>query len=184
MKKNKYPISLTGQKCVGPCVKANTTIIHPQTLNYINKQNVDYCPINPIYDKNLIKKHNKIFKLNEDPRLNKIIAPCKNTTNDTNNDNKFLIPEININCLNFLELFYNINSIEDTLKYIKEHSNIPKNTKIRLINCTWEAFCSNKNNITDNFVKFYYNYIKNKWINYFYEKLKVYLGNKKKKLSC
>lgn len=190
MNKSKYPISLTGIQCIGPCVKPGNTILHPITLQKIrinDKYKYSACPINKIENPNKLKKHNKIlndiFDSEDYNDYNKqLLAPCNN--DNKNNDNKnndklfknnnlYLLPDINIDCGKFLKMFYKIYSIENTIEYISNNSNIPKTTKIRLINCSWKEYGLIKENITDIFIYFYYDYIHNYWIKKFYK----YLGN-------
>ena len=193
--KNKYPKSLTGQQCIGPCVKPEEVMLHPITLDYYTIKDdvgVDFCLINPTNDPNIIKQHAEIFNENNINNATCLgyIAPCKKSKNENKKDLfdgqdiTFLFPEIDINCGKFLRIFYNIYSIENTLQYIKENQNIPKNTKIRLINCSWKEFGSNKDNITDLFVKFYWNYIRKYWMKNFYNYLgkSLFYDNKQNKV--
>ncbi len=47
IKSKKFPKSISGKQCVGPCYKKNTKVLHPTYLNVITNEN-DFCPINRI----------------------------------------------------------------------------------------------------------------------------------------
>lgn len=188
MDKIKYQKSKSGVQCIGPCFKAGATLLHPISLQYVSANQQNFCAINPTTDPKIIKHHAQLFNIKSSDISSKLklgqIAPCYAEDNNLYDDAKLfdlenikvVVPTIEISCGDFLQIFYGIYSIENTLQWIEQNKNVPKTTKNRLINCSWKQFGSDKNNITDIFVEYYYNIISNKWIHSFYEYLYKYLS--------
>lgn len=155
--KNKYPRSINGRQCLGPCTKQGNIILHPISLEYIVNTDHPFCPVIDHKYPHITLDECKLSEVNN---------------KDINHDHfSTVTPLVGFTCSDFLKDNYNIYSIENMLQYINSNSDIPKTSKIRLINCSWKEFGSNKNNISDIFVDFYRNFIKKYWIKSFYSHL-------------
>jgi hypothetical protein len=178
----KYPKSINGQQCIGPCVDKDTLMIHPLSSWYTKGLPTNYCPIATIqpsqfdernialfgYDKNNLS-YDQIYNL-------KNFAPCNHSTNISDMEDRYTEPTLALNSLTFLRLFYQINSFDDTIQWLEDNKHAQPNTKKRLLNSSWKAFGNNKNNITDRVILYYHNMIKSKWINTYYKSLYKYLS--------
>ena len=102
------------KKCISQCYNNNTKNINPTYLNF-------KC-----------EKFNFCF----DDILNK-----ESTAKCNNNDITSLLPIINLEENNILELVYKIKSWEDCNNYIKKYQNLSnKKTIERIINYSWISF--------------------------------------------
>jgi hypothetical protein len=131
MTENKYPISINDIPCIGPCYPAGKHIIHPLDFTYITGDH-NFCPTN---------KYEEIGK-NGQTTIKKL-AKChpKDVKHEQEMDsNDILTPYILFNPILFLKGFYNLNSLEDILEWLKKNSHLPANTKLRVIECMFLSF--------------------------------------------
>lgn len=166
----KYPISKNNKQCIGPCYEPGTWIIHPITLEYVTNTNHSFCPVNQweITDPKSGKKFNRTTDECYVPTHEKDISKKEIEMN-------ILIPKIDFSCIQFLKIYYDIHSFEDSLTWISINYNIPIFTKLRVMNCSLEAFGSNIDIIDDRLVDFYIEVIKKVWIKDIYPYIKNYI---------
>jgi len=165
----KYPKSKNNMQCLTPCFKANTWILHPITLEYITNTNTAFCPVKEwTYTDPKTKKKN-IF--DQDECINSL-----DISNEINYDNNnFIIPNNDMDCKDFLKLYYNIDSIENACIYINNNSNIPFFTKRRIINCSFTEYGKFLNEISDDIIKSYIYISQNYWIENIYNSIYKYI---------
>jgi hypothetical protein len=151
----RYPKSDNNNQCIGPCYAAGTEIIHPITLTYTKDIEAPFCPINPILDD--IKGKNTIY-----------VDHCSNPTNMKDIINKkyeidILVPSIEFNPENFLKIFYNIQSFEGAIEWIKEKRKISLTSRMRILNCALDDEIK-ITSITDDVVNIFIEIVNKKWI--------------------
>jgi hypothetical protein len=160
----KYPKSIYGYKCVGPCYKKNTSIIHPIYFNTITTDKMDYfCPTNEWFYKN---KSNNIERF----QIDKCKAEDANKFDKNINYENLLIPYTNFDELSFLDTYYNIDTFNNALDWITENNTTPINTRQRIFDLAYEAFKNTFDIIDFNdsrIVDFFINLIKIKYLDDF-----------------
>ncbi|CAH6421431.1 Hypothetical protein KVN_LOCUS262 [uncultured virus] len=166
----KYPKSKHNRQCLGDCFLPGTWIIHPITLDYVTDPDHAFCAVNEweTNDANT-GKLTKYF-----------IDQCYIPTNEKDTSSaqiamNILIPQIDFSCDQFLKIYYNIHSLEDTLNWIEVNQEAPLLTKLRIFDCSWELFGKNLDIIDDRIINFYIDVIKKKWIKKIYPILKNYI---------
>lgn len=177
--------SINGKKCLGECVPKNTFLLHPITLEYLPTNKISMCAINPTNDETYIEKNIKDIGLNNDD-VDHILkkynqkktlfgkyAPCVSQNEELKSD-YMETPKINFDSKFFLNKFYKLYSIENVVSWIGNHKNAYWDTQKRLINCAWNAYASDKKNITDIFVEFYLDIIRDSWMESFYDILHLH----------
>ena len=127
----RYPKSLHGYQCVGPCYKKNNKIVHPIYFNVVQNDKQDFCPTNEW-----------IFK-NNSGNLQRFYTDICNINNNVTNYNDLLYPYTNFDELVFLDSFYNINDFGQTLEWIENNKNLPINSKQRIFDLSLKAFKNN-----------------------------------------
>lgn len=162
----KYPKSINGYKCVGPCYGKNTSIIHPIYFNTIatNKNNY-FCPTNEWFYKD---KSNNIQRFQIDEC--KIEDANKNDTSTNFVYENLLIPYTNFDELSFLDTYYNINTFNNALDWVTENNTSPINTRQRIFDLAYEAFKNTFDIIDFNdsrIIDFFINLIKIKYLDDF-----------------
>ena len=149
---DKYPISKNNRKCIGPCYEPNKYIIHPILLKYVTGEDEPFCPTN-VYE-SLDEKGNK---------FNSNIDVCfKPTSNILEDNNDILYPDITFDPKTFLMVYYNINDYNESLEWLDNNSNIPFNTKLRILECIWIAFFNEIYLIDKIIIDLYHKYFINK----------------------
>ena len=161
----KYPKSINGNQCIGPCYEAKTLIIHPISLELVTDTN-NFCPINSRLEKN------------HDARL---VDRCNNPTENKNIESKelelsMLNPYIDFSSIRFLSVYYNIYTFEDALQWLENNIKSPLETKIRIIRNALFAFGSNIEMVDHRLVDFFIILIKKKYINKIYNNVYEYIG--------
>ena len=163
----KYPISKNNYKCLTPCIKPGQWILHPIKLEYYTNQLEPFCLVEDY--KMIINNKYEIFNLDicDNP------IEINNKNNSLSND--VTIPTFELSSKDFLLLYYNIKSFEETCEYINNKSNLPFLTKERLLNNSFKSFGLFLNEFNDEILKTYINILKNDWIEYIYENIYNYI---------
>lgn len=134
IKSNKYPKSISGKQCVGPCYKKNTKVIHPTYLNIITNVN-DFCPINRI-EQNI---NGKKIIIDTDE--------CNNVNNITSSENinsyDLLFPYVDFDSTLFLSIFYNITTFSEIIQWLSNNQHQPIDLKERILNLGIDSFIKN-----------------------------------------
>lgn len=134
IKSHKYPKSVNGKQCLGPCYKKNTKIIHPTYLNIVTSKD-DFCPVG----------REEIF-INGKKTLiyTDVCNEVKINDSEQNTDNTYnlLFPYVDFNPQLFLKLFYNINTFGEIIEWINDN-NTSIDTKERIFNLGVDAFKDN-----------------------------------------
>ena len=162
----KYPKSVNGYQCIGPCYEGKTLIVHPITLNTISK-GYNFCPIN-------LTQTGNVKQDNETDR-------CLQPTHNINITNKeleinMLNPYIDFNARQFISIYYDIHSFEDSMNWLEENKYLPLETKIRVIKNSLFIFGSTIEMIDHRFIDFFITLIKKKYINHIYNNIYKYIG--------
>lgn len=120
----KYPLSVVGRQCIGPCYYANTVASHPISLEEITA-NTNFCPT----DKFLYKKDGKVLigKIDECE-----FPTARKSSEDV--DLNFIIPTITFDSEYFIKIYYKLNSLEETINWLDENKIIPFKTRERVFN--------------------------------------------------
>jgi hypothetical protein len=125
----KYPKSLTGKQCLGPCYKKNTKIIHPLYL-FVVSFDKPFCPV----AEHFVVENNKKIKAHVD----ECIEYNENNIKNLNLD--ILYPNLGFNASNFLNIYYNINNFGEGIEWITQNTQTSINTRERIFNLIFEAF--------------------------------------------
>jgi hypothetical protein len=158
IKSTKYPKSISGKQCLGPCYKKNTKILHPTYLNVVtNKDN--FCPTNR----------------NETTINGKKVIVYTDVCNDVNvkeidktNSYDLLFPYVDFNPELFLNIFYNINNFGEVIEWINNNKYQPIDSKERVLNLGYDSFKEKIDiiEISDNrIIDFIYDLFSNKYFN-------------------
>jgi hypothetical protein len=157
--------NISNAKCLGPCYYPGVETLHPITLEkYISKYPL--CHITPIKEKDGQIHASRLC-----------INPTEKNAINNNFEINILTPEIVFNEFNFLKIYYDIYSIEDSLNYIDKYTYLPIYTKIRIINLSLICFGKDIDIIDIRFVDFIIEYIKKQKINYIYVHLHKNIGH-------
>lgn len=157
--------SINNRECLGPCHEANTYSIHPITLDHVIDKKNNYCAVEEYYD--------------EKTKKNKNIDICIEKNKDVK------IKDLNrqfLDCEKFLKLYYKIYSFEDGVNWIFENKLTPILTRIRIIECCWDAFGKEFNVIDSRVAELYVEVIKKKYINEIVNYLIYYIKIKNNKI--
>lgn len=170
-KRSQYPMSKNEQHCLGPCYEQGTFIYHPITLEYFTRKDKPFCPTNgwtytdPITKKTTNLKHDECINPTEN----------KDTSKEEKINENIFLPRIVFNCKQFLKIYYDINSFDDSLKWIR-NSYSPLTTKMRIIDCSWKVWGNAPDFvITDVLIDFYLIVIQKNWIKPIYKHIKKYI---------
>jgi len=164
----KYPKSLTGKQCVGPCYKKNTRIIHPLYFHIVSFDK-SFCPV---------AEH--IINHNNNNKKKSHIDECIEYNNDdiSNLHLDILQPNFDFNVPNFLNLYYNIQNFSEGIEWISQNIQVSINTRERIFNLIFEAF--NKDidmfDISDNRIADFINLLIKTKYNNLLSKLFIYIN--------
>lgn len=166
----KYPKSKNNFQCVGPCYQPNTSIVHPLTLEYVTDKYYPFCPVNEwdYTDATSGKTITRTTDICYHPTQSKDLSGKEFEIN-------ILTPNIDFNDKQFLKIFYNIHSFEDAINWIDSKKLSPLLTRLRIMECAWNAYGKNVNIIDHRVVDFYIELAKKKWISDIYKKLNKYI---------
>ena len=135
----KYPKSIHGYQCVGPCRKKNSAIIHPIYFNIIQNEKYDFCPTNEwIYTNNT----GNIQRFYTDKCVDDIVEKNDNKNNTTDHT-EILYPYTNFDEIVFLDSFYNINDLGQAMDWIDNNKNLPISSRQRIFDLSIIAFKNN-----------------------------------------
>ena len=160
----KYQISSNGHKCVGPCTPPYTEILHPINLEFVTKD-TNFCPVNKFISKN---KDGKVI-------INYVDECEKPDEERMYQLSELLIPQIQFQKKIFLATYYNINSIEDGIKWIDMNDTKPLKTKERIFNCCMEEYGDDLS-IIDNRLIYFIKKVCVSKLDEIYQHLKYYIG--------
>jgi hypothetical protein len=147
--KEKYPISVNAQQCIGPCYYSNTRIIHPLTLDEIAEVDHNFCPVNTF-----IYTDPKSGK----SKLSNIDLCYVPTSRETRMDDllreNVIAPQFIFSSEYFVKIYYRINNLEDLLKWLDENRMAPYRTKERVFNNSMVAYGEHLNIVDQRLVQF------------------------------
>lgn len=166
----KYPKSVHNIQCIGPCYYPGTMIVHPIALQYLTNPDDAFCPIVPY--ENIDKITGKKETITADR--------CYHPTERTDLSGKefeinILSPNIDFNNAQFLNIYYNILSFEDSVNYIDNKKYLPIMTRLRIIDCALNAFGYELSIFDNRIVNFFIDVINNKWIDELYNVINKYI---------
>lgn len=165
--KQKYPKSLRGRQCIGPCYPSDIVAIHPTTLEKIDtiseKITKPYCPVDEYENE---EGEKKLYDFCYPPTFDK--------TDTTDITGDIVTPLFSFDNNNFLKLYYKIHSFDDALDWITSQQKSYL-TKIRIIDCALLVHGPNFEITSDRLVNFYLNIFATKLITDFYNKLGKYI---------
>jgi hypothetical protein len=128
----KFPKSISGRQCIGPCYYPNVEYAHPHEENAKINVNEPTCPIIKVYTK--------------DDRKSIIYDTCAKPTHRIYKYNDFKLNSLSkdskIKTDSFLKGYYDIYSFEDSLNFI-HNNNVPRITKNRILNMSLEVYGKN-----------------------------------------
>lgn len=141
--------------CIGPCVPPGTVILHPITLKMITNHTYSFCPVIPIVvNDNELQDIRKCYKFDD-------IDTIKNFD--------MITPKTGFTSERFLQVVYNIHSIENAIEWLNDNKHKPLLTKNRIINCAWKSYLNNIENVTEPLIHFYRNRIIDLWLEEIYD---------------
>lgn len=162
----KYPKSVKGYQCIGPCYKANTLIIHPTELTLVTNED-NFCPID------IRNKYSLTDK-------------CLNITSDQSTSKEMEItmlnPYIDFSSKQFLATIYSIMSYDDALEWLNNNKSKCLETKIRVMRHTLNVFGSNIELVDNILTEFVIYIIKHKYIDTLYDSTYNYIDVKNGKI--
>lgn len=166
----KYPKSANKLQCIGPCYKPKTPIVHPTLLSIMTNTQHPFCPVDVWFY--------------EDPKTGKkeerSLDMCYNPTDISDISNEelslnILLPYIDFNASQFLKIYYNIYSFEDSLDWINKNIDLPTNTKIRVMKSALSVFGKEIDIVDYRFINFLIDIIKVKYIPKIYASVSEYI---------
>lgn len=165
-----YPKSKSKKQCLGPCYYPKTNIVHPTLLEIVSNTE-PFCPVDPWTYTNP--------ETGEDTMLATDI--CFQPTEKRNIPSKelelnMLTPFLDFNSGQFLKIYYEIFSFEDSVDWIERNKYEPVGTRARIINCALIAYGEIVDLFDNRFVEFIIEFIKKQKISQIYEKIHNYIG--------
>lgn len=165
-----YELSKSEKKCIGPCYKAGTIILHPLGIKSTTSKNFNFCPVREIEnsDHNLLQNYNSLIENGLKKPLknsvNPIIDECfsKNIEEREPMQIDMLLPKIDYSDKSFLKIYYDIKSINDAVLWIK-NNNKNKLTNTRILDCSLRAFGKDMSYISDGLAEIYIYFLVNYW---------------------
>jgi len=169
----KYPKSLSGKQCIGPCYQAGTWILHPVTLEYYRATDKSFCPTGPYEDKRCPPKN--ICNIDD----------CHPVTSDINENEihvNMVLPTLDFTCEYFLKVYYEIFSFENAINFIITNKK-PLFTNLRIMECAWKLYGDSPDIINNQLVEFYIDVVKTYWMKTIFKHIKKYINIKNDKIS-
>lgn len=169
----KYQKSKNNLQCLGPCYKPGVNAIHPTHLEIISNKLEPFCPV----------KEWTFTDKKTGETVNKLTDTCFNPIEDTNiSDDELqfniLTPYIDFTFEQFLKIYYNIFSFEDSIDWIDKNKFSPFDTKKRIMNASLYTFGENIDLFDNRFVDFFVEYIKKDTLNTIYKEVASFIGIK------
>jgi len=164
---SKLPKSINGSECLTECINANTWSVHPITLELLIHDK-PYCATkNPVYN-DLSKYKYKVDNLDE----------CDFIQISEKHFDGIVSPTVGFDGKIFLVYNYKINSFYRCFTWLDSNPEVPKYTKNRLLNISWQVYGLDRGIINDYIVNYYLNYIRTYWSGYIMESLKLHIRSK------
>ena len=154
MDSKKYPTSIKGRQCIGPCYDKETWIVHPTTLE--QHKSIDYpiCPINKTVEKTKDGRTKEVY-------FDVCYMPTESDAySEKELEMNILLPHIDFSCDDFLKIYYNIYNLEDLFVWLDDNKSKPLKTRERLVGCSWNNYWKNMDVFDNRFIDFYIEIIK------------------------
>ena len=158
----KFPKSLHGKQCIGPCSKPNIWVVHPTTLEYITNTNFPFCPTEA-YSKN-----NRIYVDDQ------CIRPS-DEVDRTLIEMNMITTNIIFTSKKFLKIYYDIYSFENAVFWIIKNKHKAIYTKLRILNSAWKAYGDTIDVLNNQTINLYIDIIKQYWIKKIYRHIEKYI---------
>jgi hypothetical protein len=168
MNNDDYPKSSKGFKCLGPCYKPNTWVLHPIILKLWTNKESPFCPTKRWIDRNPSSQKEDVMYFDK----------CFKSTYDNEDRSiqmNIVFPKFGFGCEEFLKMYYNIYSFENGIDWLENNYHTSYYTKIRILECMWAIFGNNKEIINERLMLLYRELIKKYWTNELYNKFKKYV---------
>jgi hypothetical protein len=150
---------INNQTCLGSCLPGDKISIHPVYIVPVQDQNYKpYCATLEWTDE---KKNNNF--MHDICKTENIISKI----NKKDHMLSFAIPSFGISYKDFLQKYYDLYSFESVSEWLHIENNRIY-TKLRVLNCAWILFGTDKNIINDQIIKFYMDLVKKRWIKEIY----------------
>lgn len=167
----KYPKSSQNFQCLGPCYQPGTVVVHPTTLEYVINKEHAFCPVDRWEYVNP-KTGQKSFEYKDD-----CLIPTQNKDNlSKEREIDILVPTIDFNDMRFLAMYYRLTSFEDSLNWIFNNKKTPVSTRMRILNCSFNAYGKNIDILDERLVSFIVEVINKKWIDDLFGSMKKYIN--------
>ena len=132
-----YPKSKSKKQCLGPCYYPKTNIVHPTLLEIVSNAE-PFCPVDPWKHVNPETGEEHTFATDI----------CFQPTESKNISNKelelnMLTPFLDFNSGQFLKIYYEIFTFEDSIDWIERNKYEHINTRTRIINSALIAYGDN-----------------------------------------
>ena len=152
----KFPKSLHGKQCIGPCSKPNIWVVHPTTLEYFTNTNFPFCPTEAYSKNNRIYVDDQCIRPSEEVDRT-LIEMNMITTNIIFTSKKFL------------KIYYDIYSFENAVFWIIKNKHKAIYTKLRILNSAWKAYGDTIDVLNNQTINLYIDIIKQYWIKKIYK---------------
>jgi hypothetical protein len=165
-----YPKSKSKKQCLGPCYHSKTNIIHPTLLEIVSNTE-PFCPVDPWKHVNPETGEEITFATDI----------CFQPTEKKNISSKelelnMLTPFLDFNSGQFLKIYYEIFSFEDSIDWIERNKYESINTRSRIINSSLITYGDNVELFDNRFVEFIIEFIKKRKVSQIYDKIHNYIG--------
>lgn len=171
----KYPKSKNNFQCLGPCYYPGTMVIHPTEIDIVSDTMYPFCPVDRWDSVDPVTKQTK----------NMVTDICFNPTEkESINKNELelniLTPYIDFNSEQFLRIYYNIFTFEDSIDWINRNKHVCVTTKARVINSSLKSFGESIDILDNRFSDIFIDYVKAKKIKHIYFNIYNYISVDKK----
>lgn len=167
----KYKKSINNIQCLGPCYKPDTYVVHPVYLEHINKYDDNpFCPT-------------EYHEVNDTKTGKNKVIPydiCENPTDitDISTSESIILFQSGFTKDVFLSLYYDINSFEEMIEWLNINKTALIDTKTRIVNAALNIYDNNIEHFDDTFIKFYIEYMKDKFTKKIYKEIHENIGIK------
>lgn len=163
---NRYPKSVNGHQCVGPCYHHGVRYRHPIYMDKIYNDDGPACPVT------LYKNEN-----GKDVNADKCLVPTHKKEDTKEMELIGLTPYIAFNDDYFLNIYYGISTFEEGLSWINNNYELPTLTLSRIFNMSMKVYGNGINIIDNRITQFIERFLKKK-IDKISEKNLRYVGSK------
>lgn len=159
---SKLQKSVNGLECLTECIEKNKWSVHPITLELLIHDR-PYCAT-------------KMSMINEGLSYNtKNLDECYYKGTTEKHFDEIVSPTVGFNGKIFLVYNYKITSFYRCFTWLNANKEVPKYTKNRIINISWQVYGLDRDVINDYIVDYYLNYIKEYWSGYIMESLRLHI---------